>query len=268
MKVINVYDKDSNLKCYGKNIFDTTKEYLSRYPSEYSNCYNHNIKSLELFRVDRMTDETMTGYYDTEANKIFYVNKNSLGHEIFHMASNDLVKNQNAFESKMEIESGLIEGMTEYLAMKAYGLSRPGSYSFEVFCVMMMEDIPNLFKPYFIPNHKEFISLFPNKKDIYSLLYSLNAYNDIELDYLDSKYNHSNVIIDKTILEESIQDTLNNLVNIELSLESDNNMLRIYGDKYMDYLSSNFVKHILRDLYPDYIKYAEKLIKKKIRKKR
>ena len=152
--------------------------------------------------------------------------------------------------------------------MKAYGLSRPGSYSFEVFCVMMMEDIPNLFKPYFIPNHKEFISLFPNKKDIYSLLYSLNAYNDIELDYLDSKYNHSNVIIDKTILEESIQDTLNNLVNIELSMEDDPNKIKLYGDKYMDYLSSNFVKHILKDLYPDYIKYAEKLIKKKIRKKR
>lgn len=268
MKIINVYDKNSNILCHGKNVFDTTKRYLYKFPKEYSECYNYNLDDLLLFEVDRMTDETMTGYYDSDANKIFYVDKNSLGYEMFHMASNDMVNNQYAFESKMDLEAGLIEGMTEYLAMKAYGLSKPGSYSFEVFCVTMLEEIPNLFGPYFKPSHNDFINLFPNKRDIYSLLYSLNAYNDIELDYLDSKYNDSDIAIDQTVLVESIQDTLNSLIAIELSVENDQKKLKLYGNKFMDYLSSDFVRHILCDLYPGYLGYAEELVKKKIRKKR
>ena len=268
MKIINVYDKNSNILCHGKNVFDTTKRYLYKFPKEYSECYNYNLDDLLLFEVDRMVDESMTGYYDSDANKIFYVDKNSLGHEMFHMASNDIVNNQYAFESKMDLEAGLIEGMTEYLAMKAYGLSKPGSYSFEVFCVTMLEDIPNLFGPYFKPSHKDFINLFPNRRDIYSLLYSLNAYNDIELDFLDSKNNDSDIAIDQTVLVESIQDTLNSLVSIELSVENDSKILKMYGNKFMDYLSSDFVRHILKDLYPGYLGYAEELVKKKIRKKR
>ena len=139
VKIINVYDKNSNILCHGKNVFDTTKRYLYKFPKEYSECYYHNLNDLLLFEVDRMTDETMTAYYDSDANKIFYVDKNSLGQEMFHMASNDMVNNQYAFESKMDLEAGLIEGMTEYLAMKAYGLSKPGSYSFEVFCVQCLK---------------------------------------------------------------------------------------------------------------------------------
>ena len=268
MKVLNLYDKNSDLRCYKKNIFKTMEIFLKHFPEEYKTCYKRNLDSLELFKVDRMDDETMTGAYNNQANVIFFEMNNSLGHELFHVASNDLVNNIYAFESKIEIEDGLIEGMTEYLTMKAYDLTKPGSYAFEVFSVTMLEDVPNIFRPYFIPNHKDFISLFPNKRDIYSLLYSLNTYNELSLDYLASTYTNKDILVDMDILVNSIRDTFNNLIALELSMEKDNYKLKEYSDKFMDYLMSDNVRFILNELYPNYLRYAEKQINKKVRKKR
>lgn len=266
MKVIDIYDKNSDIRSYGKNIFKTMKTFLSKYPSEYSECYYHNLDTLVLFKEDRFPDGITTGLYNSNANIIFFTTGDNLGHEMFHMASNDLVNKQYAFESPINIEHGLIEGMTEYLNIKAYNLTRPNSYSFHVFCVMMMEDIPNLFRSYFIPSHEDFIKLFPRAKDIYSLLYSLSVYNDNIYDYIASEYVDSNSLVDLTTIIETVESTIDNLISIELSFNGNNPYkLNEYGTKFMDLIKSSYLRDNFKDIYPDYEKYAEKEIKKRIR---
>lgn len=267
MKVLDIYDSKSNLKCYGKNVFTTTKDYLKQFPIEYSNCFNNNLKSLELIKVDKI-DGVMTARYNTVENIIEFTSEYALGHEIFHMASNDIINNKYAFSSKMNIEAGLIEGMTEYCCMKAYDLKHPNSYTFEVFNVMMLEDIPNIFKPYFIPNNRELINIFPSRKDIYSLLYSLDAYNRIMTDYLASIYTDEDILIDINEFIESIKYTINSLISIELSIEKDSIRLKQYRDKFMDLISSNWVSDTITELYPNYLDFTSKLLNKRIKQKR
>ena len=51
VKIINVYDKNSNILCYGKNVFDTARRYLYKFPKEYSewkNNYHSDGKILEM----------------------------------------------------------------------------------------------------------------------------------------------------------------------------------------------------------------------------
>ena len=268
MKVINVYDSKSNLKCYGKNIFDTTRAYLKRFPSEYSNCLNHNLKSLELIKVDKIGNGVMTARYNTIENIIEFTTSSALGHEIFHLASNDLMNNKYAFESKMGIEYGLIEGMTEYLCMQAYDLKHPSSYPFEVFTIMMLDSIPNIFRPYFVPNNKDLINIFPRRKDIYGLLYSLDTYNKIMLDYISSLYTGEDILIDISEFIESYKYTIANLINIELSFEKDSIILKQYRDKFLDLISSEWISNAITGLYPNYLDYTNKYVNRRIKEKR
>ncbi len=268
MKVIKVYDKDSDIRSYNRNVFRATESLLATFPYEYGENYRHNLETLELIQVDKFTDNSMTGYYDDQANVIFFTKKMAVGHELFHMASNDLEEGTYAFQSKMQMELGLIEGMTEYFAVKAYDLEIPGAYPFEVFCVTMLEDIPNIFKPYFIPNNKEFISLFPNRRDIYSLLYSLDAYNEMYSKILDNEYNKKDDDINITLFRNTIKDVFNSLIEIELSLEKDPHMLRQYDFKFMEYLGGKKLELLFNKFYPKYYEYADKLIDKKIRKRK
>ena len=268
MKVINLYDKNSDIRSYGRNIFKATEEVLAMFPDEYGECYYKNLESLELIQVDKLINESLLGYYDDEANVIFFRDKNAMGHEMFHMTSNDLENGNYAFLSKMGIENGLIEGMTEYFNTKAYYLEIPSTYQFEVFCVTMLEDIPNIFRPYFKPNSKEFISLFPNKKDIYSLLYSLNTYNDLYLKYMEEYYSGKDITNNSKEFKLVIHDVLTNLIDIELSIEKDPDMLRKYGYKFMDYIGGDKIPSLTDDIYPNVYEYADKLIDKKIRKRK
>lgn len=268
MKVIKVYDKNSDIRCYNKNVFRATESILAQFPYEYGDCYRHNLETLELIYVDKMIDPSLDGYYNTEANVITFNNKGALGHEMFHMASNDLVNGNYAFESKMKIEAGLLEGMTEYFNMKAYNMDGPSAYPFEVFCVSMLEDIPNIFRPYFIPNSKDFIKLFPNRRDIYSLLYSLDAYNDMYLQYLEELYANQAITVDMNSFKDTIKDVFNNLVAIELSMVDDSAGLRKYGHKFMEYVGSDRLMTLFQEFYPKYYEYADKLIDKKIRKRK
>lgn len=221
MKVINIYDKNSDIRSYNRNIFRATESILKQFPKEYSNCYYKNLETLELIQVDKLSIASYLGYYDDDANVIFFREKSAMGHEMFHMASNDLENGTYAFQSKMGIENGLIEGMTEYFNTKAYNLEIPSAYQFEVFCITMLEDIPNIFRGYFIPNNKDFISLFPNKRDIYSLLYSSNIYNDKYSDYMDECYSGKDITCNFRELRQIIKHVLTSLVDIELSIEKD-----------------------------------------------
>lgn len=269
MKVYDVYDRESVLLENGKNVFKTVEKYLSKYPFEYSKCYYDNIGSLELIKVDHLPDKTEAAIYNQDMNTIVFSKNSTLGHELMHMASNDLINNQYAYESKMYIEEGLIEGMTEYHHMMAFDLKEPGAYSFEVFSVMMLEDIPDIFKSFFIPEAKGIFKVCPSKKYMYGLLYSLDKYDELMLDYLAQIYvnKDDDILIDKTEAIMAIRHVIDNLIEIELIMESDKNRLRQYADKFMDLINSGFVCDIVPTFYRNYKDYANKQIKKRIKER-
>ncbi len=267
MKVFEVYDKDSIILDRGKNVFKATEAYLAKFPEHYSTCYKQNLETLELIKVDRLDDKSQAGIYNPEANTIVFAKNFSLGHELFHMASNNRVIKQFAFESKLYVENGLIEGMTEYHHMHAYNLKQPGSYSFEVFAVMMLEEIPNIFESFFVPKEKGIFSICPSKKDMYALLCSIDLYNELTLEYLSELYAGKEGEIDRTEIRRTIKHVIDSLISIELSLYSDKQALNHYSDKFMDLISSDFITDIVPYFYPGYIDYADKQIKKRIKER-
>ncbi len=268
MKVIDVYDANSNLRCHGQNVFDTTRTYLRRFPAEYSACLEYNLKTLELIKVDKIDNDFMTARYNTDENIIEFKTSSALGHEMFHVASNDMVNKQYAFETRLNIEMGLIEGMTEYLYMDAYNLIRPSSYDFEVFTVMMLDHIPGIFKPYFVPSCRGLIGLFPVRKHIYGLLYSLETYNRVMIDYLASIYTDENVLVDLEEYVDAYKYTLANLINIELSIEKNPAKLKRYRDRCLDLLNTSWMHDTMQNTYPDYFEYSERYVTKRIKEKR
>ena len=265
MRVYEVYDKNSKILDHGKNVFKTTEAYLAKFPECYSECCNRNLETLELIKVDRLPDNSNDGVYNQWANKIVFSKNSSLGHELFHVASTDSVNERAAFESYLGIEDGLIEGMTEYHHIMAYDLPEPGVYSFEVFSVMMLEDIPNIFKSYFIPDEKGLFEVISDKKALYGLLWSTNIYNQMTVEYLSQIYASEEGKIDRNRLRMTIRDVIDNLISIELSRGLSKKELNSYGDKFMDLLSSTFVSDIVPYFYPNYVNYADKQIKKRIR---
>lgn len=269
MQIIEIYDKNSDLRCHRKNIFKTMDIFMKRFPLEYRRLYDKNLDTLEIFKVDEIDRMTSNGVYDNKDNIILFTDSVALGHELFHMSSTDIDKGISAIESDMQYEEGIIEGITEYLYMLAYGLKKPDSYDFQVFAIRMLEHIPDLFKYYFIPNHKEFIRLFPNRKDIYNLIFSLDVYTERSNEYLENlcSSNESNRLIEINSAIKSIKDTINNLISIELSIEKDNTKLKEYSDKFMDLICSKDIDEMVGVLYPNYYEYATKQIKSRILKR-
>ena len=268
MQIIEIYGKNSDLRVHNKNLFKTMEKYFSKYPAEYRKLYDRHLKTLQIFKCDRLDDEYTDGMYEEAANIIFFTKNKVLGHEVFHMASFDEDKCAAAFESDLGCEGALLEGMTEYSHMMAFGLKEPDSYQFEVFSAQMLDTIPNLFEPYFIPNHDKFISLFPNKKDIYNLMFSLVEYGEEEGKFwlhvdngMEGRYPGIN------LLRGNIRNTIDNLIKIELSFKKDNAALKEYGNKFMDIIGSGRICDELTELYPNYYDYAEKRIKERILKR-
>ena len=268
MKVYGVYDSESVLLENGKNVFKTVEKYLSKYPFEYSKCYYDNIDTLELIKVDRLPDKTEEAIYNYGMNTIVFTKNNSLGHELFHMASNDALNFQHAFESGMGIEGGLVEGMTEYHHMKAFDLKTPGAYSFPVFAVMMLEDIPNIFESYFVPEEKGIFKVCPSKKYMYGLLYSIDNYNGIVLDYLSQVCaKRKEIIFSKEDARMAIRHVIDNLISIELLVDSDKDKLNKYADKFRDLINSNLIGDMVPLFYANCRDYADKQIKKRIKER-
>lgn len=271
MQILEIYDKNSNLRCHGKNIFRTMDNFLGKYPLEYRRLYDKNIETLQIFKCDTFDRKISNGYYDASDNIILYTDGISLGHELFHLASNDIDKGISSIESDLGYEHGIDEGMTEYLYMLAYGLIEPDCYEFQVFAINMLDNIPDLFKYYFIPNHKEFIKLFPNRKDIYNLIFSLDIYHENNNGYLEYLYSSEeedkNSLIDINLARKSIREVINNLISIELSLEKDNVKLKKYSEKFMDLIGSKNLALLVKAFYPKYYEYAELQVKERILKR-
>ena len=265
MKVIEIYDRHSNILDHGKNVFKTMDKYMRKYPENYRRCYQENLVTLEILKVDRLNDPSLSGIYNPEANNIVFEKNYSLGHELFHMCSNDRIREQFAFESGLGIEDGLIEGMTEYHHMKAYDFELPGAYSFEVFTVMMMENIENLFESFFVPREKGILDVCPDRKAMYGFLYSLNGYTNMLYEYLAADYGDIEADLSAREARRAVRHTIDNLISIELAVEKDRHKLKEYGDKFIDLISGEFIGDVLPELYPNYAVYAEKQIKKRIR---
>ena len=267
MEVLGVYDKYSKLRCNGKGLFKQFEAYFASLPSEYSSLYYKNKESVKILRLDKLVDEICTGKYNNEKNVIVYSESDALGHELVHMATNDIENKRFAIDNGLDIEYGLYEGMTEYIASEIYDFSYPNSYPFEVFCVSMLEEIPNFFRHFFIPNGEEFVKLFPKQKDIYSLMYALSVYQDKMNDYLYSLDNND-ALVDYKGIVLCIKSIINHLITIQLSFEKSDKENIMYAEKFMDLINNEYLKFIFSTIYPDYINYANKVINRKIKKKR
>ena len=263
MKVLGVYDKNSDVRCFGRNIFLVMDQFLKNYPCEYGKCYYDNLETLKLIKVDKFMEDNLAGKYNQDGNVIIFNKSDALGHELFHMASYDRERHIMAFDGHMDIEKGLIEGMTEYLFNKAYSRGSVSGYGFEVFCVSMLDDMDNLFKGYFMTNHDEFINVFPNKRCIYSLMYALNIYHNESMSYISLPEDDED-ILEK--IQEAIRGVINSLITIELSRKMDSDNLIKYGDKFMDLVTSKEISDIMYWLYPKYNNYASRQINRRIRK--
>ena len=111
---------------------------------------------------------------------------------------------------------------------------------------MMLESIPDIFKSFFIPEEKGIFKVCPSKKYMYGLLYSLDKYDELMLDYLSQSYvDKDNILIDLTEARMAIRHVIDNLIGIELTMENDDSKLEQYADKFMDLISSNLICDIM-----------------------
>lgn len=260
MKVLEVYEGNKReLVSDGVNVFNKMDEFFRKKPSEYRKLYDRNLTGLKLYRVDEFYDQDSSrGEYDTGNNIILFKDYFAVPHELVHMATTDREDEKFAFVNGfMNMEIALIEGMTELEASKIMGNDKPIAYYFEHFCALMISNIDGIEKAFFTADGEGFIKLFPDKKDIYSLMYSL------------SYYSHGGSIIqtkeDISYVTRAIQDTINSLIDIELSYERDIDKLKIYKEKFMDMISDKDVALYLKEVYPDYRNYAYHEVKKRIK---
>lgn len=263
MKVLDIYSKkDLRLITYnGKDIRKLMDKFFLKFPNEYRNNYDENLKTLEIHRVDEMVDVNDSAEYYPSVNVMVFKSFAGIPHEMMHMASVDRVNNKLAFlrEGIYSLyENGLVEGMTEYLSCIAK-CGEPDAYFFEYFCVEMLSSIDGIFKHYFIPSYDGFVSLFPRKIDICSLMYSLDYYHDA-ISKIDD--NTSDSVI--SMIGDSVKSTIDSLIDIELSFNKSRYERKLYREKFMDLISNIDSKMLVSDVCPDYLDYANHEIKKRI----
>ena len=266
MQIIRIYDGKCDLRWQNKNVFRTTERFLKKYPEEYKRLYDKNLQTLTLWRCDELLNKSLDGEYYLDSNIITYIANSALGHELFHVASYDSEKDQLAFGGNLGIGEGLLEGMTEYLFMKAFDLDGPGSYVLEVFAVAMLSDMPDLFKHFFIPDHNGFINIFPNRKEIYNLLLSVDSYNKEYLDLISGDKDREDSV-DMNDFRKHIRQIFDNLISIELSVEKDSKKLKEFRNKFMDLLETPYIRYTINQFYPRYCAYAEKQLRERILKR-
>lgn len=268
MAIINTYDKNSDLRCYGCNIFEATESVLKSFPREYGNCYYRNLETLKLYELDQLSEVSYAGYYDADLNIVEFKKVIALGHELFHMASNDLTTGRFGVLSDDEKDGiGLTEGMTEYFNAKAYNLEIPSAFHLEVFCVTMLENVPNIFRTYFIPSHDDFLALFPDKDNAHHFLKSVDLYTDMYMTYLHNYHSGAESTYEYLNFKGAITDVLNSLVTMELSIENDPRKLELYARKFLKLFSGDRLPDIFPTVYPEYQSFANELVDKRIRKK-
>ena len=261
MKVLDIYGKKDLdiLTCGGKSLSDIMNNWFLNFPESYRVNYDKNLEDLTLWRVDDDYDNDL-GVYSPKTNLLIFKDFSSLPHELQHLSSYDKKSERMAFIKDMKyplFEMALVEGMTEYLSAQSLNKEVTDSY-FECFTISMLSLIDGIFEPFYIPNHDKFISLFPDKKNIYSLMYSLDYYRQKTMDL----ENCSEEDIRK--VRQAIRDTIDALIDIELSFDKRVIERKRYGDKCMDLLDSDDIKDTIEYIYEDYKDYAFHEIKKRV----
>lgn len=266
MKVLNIYGKKDLdiLTCEGIPVSTVMNNFFKQFPDSYRLNYNRNLEKLEIWVVDEES-RNVNGAY-SELQNIMIIRKfNSLIHELMHVASTDSIRRISAFSrSKFETvyDSALIEGFTEYLASCVALDVKPKNYYFETFVASMLSDIDGIFEPYFIPNFQKFISLFPNKRDIISLMYSLNYYFETGDDFFSGKIDSCSDDA-RTKLAHSVTDVIDILIDIRLSFKNSRYENKLYSEKFLDLLSDEMFEY-LGEFNVDYLDYANEQINRRI----
>ena len=258
MKILEIYDKNDRdiLISDGLVILDEVEKYLDKFPSECRKNYDRNLETVSFLLVDEFYDGCSVGEYDEFNNDIFYLKESALAHELVHLASYDRERDRIAFGREfLTTEKGLVEGMTELIACEIMNKKRPDAYEFQSFVSLMLTEIDDIYIPYFKASNEEFMKLFPNRKEILSLMYSLNYYHN-NCFSKDASYN---------LLVHSIKNTIDALIRIELSYENNPYKLKQYREKFMDLLSSWGKYSILKEIYPGCFDYANGELKKNIK---
>lgn len=265
MKVLAVYHKNDldTIKINGIAVSKIMDDFFKMYPNAYRINYDKNIQDLELWRIDEHYAGCLAEYFDCH-NLIMYRTKKSIIHELIHMAARDPETKRNAFARSNDdslFENALIEGCTEFLAAKALN-ENATDYHFEVFSANMLSNIDGFFEPYFIPSYDKLISLFPNKKDILSLMYALSFYAD-NFDCID-EYKGKTKDLLVTRLLHSVTDVMDSLINIQLSMNCDENDNNEYADKFLSLIEGKNLVCCLKDIRKDYLDYANDQVKTRI----
>lgn len=263
MKVLGVYSKKDLdlLKYKKKSISLIMNDFFKRFPKSYRRNYDINLETLEIQRVDSMYDDLDDASYMPSLNVLLFKSKKEIIHEMMHMSSSDREKGLYGIcrggQSSL-YEEALLEGITECLACRALG-TNPNSYFFECFVAEMLSSLNGFFGPYFIPDYNKFISLFPNKKDILSLMYGLDFYHE-KIKEIDD--DTSDFELDR--IANSVKDVIDSLIDIELSFKRDNKKRIDYSNKFMDLITDKRIDFIVGDVYPYYEEYAYDKIKERV----
>lgn len=264
MRVIDIYEKNDldRLMIDKKSIKEIMDSFFMKYPARYRRNYDKNLRHIELYQLDEINDSWRAKYFPT-IDKILFIEPYHIIHELMHMAHYDRKKDLMAIEQKEILwEDALIEGAAEYLANEATGYPTC-AYIFETFVICMLSSIENFFEPFFIPSYEQFIKLFPNKKDILSLMYALNFYHH-NYDICEDSEEYP-LVVNK--LGVAIREVIDSLINIEIGIDKDEYSRRLYQEKFMDLITSEFVHLNLVDFFYNYRDYANEQLKRKIRVK-
>jgi len=265
MRVLDVYSKKDLdiLTCDGLIVSDVMNKFFSKFPKIYRENYDRNLLNLEIWRIDEHFDGLTAGEYFHQYNILLIQNLNSLIHELMHVASRDSVTGRSAFcKNKDEylFEYAMLEGMTEYLSSMAKE-STPSDYFFETFVISMLSNIDGLFEGYFRCSYDKLISLFPNKRDIISLMYSLNFYYNKNVEVINGEVLGD---YDRTRISRAVSDVIDTVIDIQVSLKMGKRANRIYAEKFMDLLSCEVMEDCVGCYKDDYIDYANEQLNKRI----
>lgn len=266
MKVLEVYSKKDldRLTVKGKVVSKIMDDFFKNYPRKYRENYDKNLDSVEILRVDEHYNGNSGGEYSDFCNVLLFKRYYSIIHELMHMASCDYETRISSYERCNKgtlFEGAFIEGMTEYLSCLA--VNQPCEvYHFETFTAGMVSDIDGVIESYFIPSHEKLIKSFPNKKNIISLMYSLDSY------FRKCEILHdSSLAIDKefiSVLERSIMGVIDSLIDIQVSRKLGFKENKIYANMFMDLIGEENLNAYLSDIWEDYYDYANEQVKRRL----
>ena len=186
-------------------------EYLTTFPSLYSNSFYKNISNLKIEYLDRNVKNhlcVVLSSYDVSNNTILISDKttnSSVFHELFHIASTkydlgDVYSGFSQINESVSIGYGLTEGYTELLNQRYFGKSNTShlSYSFEKNAASCIEKTIN----------KDKMEYLYFDSDLLGLIENLSHYNTrgnvmkflADLDFVNKYINCSNL----NVLEEKL----------------------------------------------------------------